>query len=1195
MTKFGRTWWGRLWLNAFKGIDNSNRLPRGRAYVNDSHVENVSVRRNVVNAQVKGRKPSPYRVRVTLRPFSKSQRSRIRRAVTRNPVVLGQLFNGRLPVELYSMTIKHEIELLPKDWNSLRGRCSCPDRAAPCKHLAAVIYFLSLEIDKNPFMIFRLRGMDLAFEVKRHVNMLSQKREEDEPPETKTPEIVESPTKRERISPYELLEIDLSRVPNLGTQIFRLLQSEPLFYSGDFHTVLKEQYERVSDRINRLTSQEMGSVIRVRDYQGTTLQLDKHGDFEGLLDRNGKVLHPIAHTWIAELFQLRYLGWQSGDRQDTYGIYWYVLFRFALKILQQQALVPYLSIKPRSPAQIGWRPAELDQSVTAILEKLRAACPDQLIRVSPDTDNGASEEGTALSAEDQVSTALELIFAYFIELAFHFAPEAEHSDRVLNWFFTREGSRTKPFKNGADRHVVERWLNCLTLRDRKHTIFVEVAAIENGGATRLKHKKKHAMVEGVRTDTSLKMTVEVQQDSERWSLSEFHKQARSIEGSVLIWRDLTFIASYFPDLSRLLNDAITDTEESLEYSLYDFTPILLETLPVLRLLGVQLVLPPSIEMLVRPKVSVRVSSSSSALSSYMQLEDLVSFEWDVAVGETQLSREDFLKLAGKVTGLVQVNDEFVLIEEEQVDRVVEQLDELPDSMSSSEILKAGLTGAFNDAEVKLDQSFRELLSSIMGAESPPLPKGLNATLRDYQKVGYEWLVKNAKLGFGSLLADDMGLGKTLQVIALLLHQKASGAFEQSKALIVVPTSLITNWRKEIERFAPSLTVSTFHGSNRDYSTLKGDVVLTSYGVVRTDAEELEQKSINTVVIDEAQNIKNPTTQQTKSVKRIMAPIRVALTGTPVENRLLDYWSIFDFAMKDFLGSRKEFATEYAKPIELDRDQETLDKFRRITAPFILRRIKTDTSIISDLPEKIESDRYCSLTPEQVLLYKQMVDSAMSKLETTEDTRERRANVLTLIIKLKQICNSPSHFLKRDYSSVEESGKLMLFTEILKEALEVNEKVIVFTQFAEMGQQLVECVKQECDFEPNFLHGSVSRKGRDEMIESFQQDSKSRAMVLSLKAGGLGFNLTAASQVIHYDLWWNPAVEAQATDRAFRIGQTQNVLVHRLITENTFEERINDMIEGKKDLADRIVVGGNLSITDLSTEEIREIVSLRTQP
>ena len=492
----------------------------------------------------------------------------------------------------------------------------------------------------------------------------------------------------------------------------------------------------------------------------------------------------------------------------------------------------------------------------------------------------------------------------------------------------------------------------------------------------------------------------------------------------------------------------------------------------------------------------------------------------------------------------------------------------------------------------MDDSFNELLSSIMQIDPVEIPQELCGTLRAYQRVGFQWLVKNATFGFGTLLADDMGLGKTIQVICFLLHQKAKGELKDSGALVVAPTSVLTNWRKEIERFAPSLNVNVYHGTAREATQLQSDVILTSYGVIRSDVDELKKNPFPTLVIDEAQNIKNPDAQQTKAIKQISAAFKIALSGTPVENRLLDYWSIFDFAMPRYLGSRNKFTNSFARPIELDRSQETLESFRKITAPFILRRVKSDKSIISDLPDKIESNRFCSLTTEQAALYQKTVDDTMHKIDEAESKIKRNASVLNLMLRLKQICNSPSHFLKRDYTSTEESGKLSLFVDILGEALDADEKVLIFTQFAKMGEQLVTCVEAEFEFEPAFLHGGVSRKLRDKMIESFQNDSKSRAMVLSLKAGGTGVNLTAANQVIHYDLWWNPAVENQATDRAFRIGQTKNVLVHRLITENTFEERINEMIVEKKALAEMTVADGEISITEMSTEEIREIVELR---
>jgi SNF2 family DNA or RNA helicase len=445
---------------------------------------------------------------------------------------------------------------------------------------------------------------------------------------------------------------------------------------------------------------------------------------------------------------------------------------------------------------------------------------------------------------------------------------------------------------------------------------------------------------------------------------------------------------------------------------------------------------------------------------------------------------------------------------------------------------------------------------------------------------------------GSLIADDMGLGKTLQVITALLKMKQEGAFKKIKGLIVVPTTLLTNWSKEIAKFAPELRLHLYHGPGRSLTQLnEADILLTTYGVIRSEEESLSKQRWSVMVIDEAQNIKNPNTAQTKAVKKMKSGIKIAMSGTPVENRMAEYWSIFDFANKGYLGSLKKFVSDYAIPIEIDRDQHALDKFKRVTEPFILRRVKTDKKIIQDLPDKIEIDQACTLTNEQAALYQSVVDQALRGIEGQKDGFKRSGLIFKMMTALKQICNHPTHYLKKGGAQPEASGKTLLLLDLIRQILENGEKTLLFTQYEEMGTLLQTMFQEQMQLEVPFLHGGVSRKNRDEMVEDFQNNRSTRILILSLKAGGTGLNLTAANNVIHYDLWWNPAVEAQATDRAFRIGQTKNVLVHRFITQNSFEEKINKLIQNKRELANLTVTDGETWLGDLSNKDLRELVKL----
>ena len=475
-----------------------------------------------------------------------------------------------------------------------------------------------------------------------------------------------------------------------------------------------------------------------------------------------------------------------------------------------------------------------------------------------------------------------------------------------------------------------------------------------------------------------------------------------------------------------------------------------------------------------------------------------------------------------------------------------------------------------------------------------VPEGLHGTLRPYQERGFQWLAAMRDLGFGACLADDMGLGKTIQVITCMLDQPSAGP-----RLIVCPTSLLGNWQRELERFAPEMNLYIHHGSRRPrgeeflQEARSHDIVLTTYHLAGRDGEDLREVHWASIVLDEAQYIKNYRTKQAQSVMKLNAPHRIAMTGTPVENRLSELWSIFQFLNPGYLGTSSSFRQMYnASGVEMESRLQTL---RKLVAPFMLRRLKSDPDIRRDLPDKIELKSYCYMTVEQAGLYQSVVSEMLGRMGSSGGIT-RKGIVLSSLTKLKQICDHP-HLVasngKPDTSKQERSGKMARLIELLDMIRDSGESALVFTQYVEMGELLTARLSKHYGQEPFFLHGGVSKVLRDEMIDAFQNDQGPPLFVLSLKAGGVGLNLTRANHVIHYDRWWNPAVENQATDRVFRIGQCRNVQVHKLICQGTLEERIDELIESKKTLAEQVIGTGEQWLTEMSDEELKQLVSLQS--
>ena len=613
----------------------------------------------------------------------------------------------------------------------------------------------------------------------------------------------------------------------------------------------------------------------------------------------------------------------------------------------------------------------------------------------------------------------------------------------------------------------------------------------------------------------------------------------------------------------------------------------------------------------RPQLGLRARASTSSPTAVtpgaVGMDQILSFSWEAALGDRRLTKADLAALtraAEAKQSLVRVRGQWVEIDPDRISELLATIGTTGEA-TASELLRAGLgldrLGLDDGLEVTgVDATGVDWLSSLLdgalhaNVEPIATPADFDGELRPYQERGVGWLAFLGRLGLGACLADDMGLGKTAQLIATVLAEPAGGP-----TLVVCPVSVLGNWERELARFAPQLRVLAHHGIDRHRThraafakrAVRYDVVLTTYSLLARDLEHLTTVDWGRLVFDEAQQIKNPGTAQTKAARQLRAHRRVALTGTPVENRLGELWSIMHVLNPGLLGSARSFRDRFALPIEADRDADATELLRRITQPFVLRRLKTDRTIITDLPDKIETIDRCPLTREQATLYRAVVDDLLDNAEQAEGI-SRRGKVLAGLLRLKQVCNHPAHFLADGSRLGGRSGKLTRTEELLEEILTEGDKVLCFTQFTAWGELLRPYLERHFGVESLWLHGGIRRKARDEIVQRFNQPDGPQLFLVSLKAGGTGLNLTAASHVIHLDRWWNPAVEDQATDRAYRIGQHRNVQVHKLVTAGTIEERIDEMITAKRELAERVVGTGEDWLTELSTADLRQLVALR---
>ncbi|MHA6533108.1 DEAD/DEAH box helicase [Paenibacillus sp. BAC0078] len=664
----------------------------------------------------------------------------------------------------------------------------------------------------------------------------------------------------------------------------------------------------------------------------------------------------------------------------------------------------------------------------------------------------------------------------------------------------------------------------------------------------------------------------------------------------------------------------------------------------------------------KPRLRAKISSGEGARGrSLFGLDALVDFDWRISIGDADLSEAEFAELVARGERLVKFRGQWIPLDPAllaQIQRAMEGMDK-SQGLSFQDVLQLHLLGSGGDdaaeeaaaeqaeehaARVRLEVELNAHLVTLIGQlgqrdrwPQPAVPAGLHAELRSYQQEGFAWLAFLRRFGLGAVLADDMGLGKTVQLIAYLLHLKeqqaaaeanpAAGTLRQTDppgwpSLIICPTSVLGNWQKELQRFAPSLKVMLHYGSKRlDAGYFYGaasqaDVVLTSYATAALDQDLLKQFTWAAICLDEAQNIKNAGTKQSSAVRSFPALHRIALTGTPIENRLSELWSIYDFITPGYLGSAKAFQDRFANAIEKERDAKRTADLQRMVKPFMLRRKKKDPAIQLDLPDKNESKTYVHLTAEQAALYDQNVNSLMERMQKLEGI-ERKGAILAALTSLKQLCDHPVLLTKDALPEpdakgqidtaalIERSAKLERLLAMVRELREENERCLIFTQYVGMGRMLQTVLSQELQEPVLYLNGSTPKSARDRMIEQFQTpplpegeapaaSDQPNVFILSLKAGGVGLNLTAANHVFHFDRWWNPAVENQATDRAYRMGQTRDVQVHKFISLGTLEEKIDEMLESKQQLSDDVISSSEGWITELSTDALKDLFTLRRE-
>lgn len=1309
--EYGTTWWGKQWLLALEGIDFQNRIPRGKSYANTGKVYSVSFdeNRGLIKARVRGHYDPFYSVKITLPRVAAKQEQAFIKELAKSPLILAKLSSRELDPQVLDAAKKAGIEVFPSKWSDLKLSCSCPDFAVPCKHIAAVIYKVSQEIDANPFVLFNLKGIDIFDGLKRYGIRMEQTQVSEMP---KWSDLL---TSSESLPPLPLESLNKTSYVNFEDildSVMGLFTPTPAGYTEGslkelMHKVLLKARSQVQKQLADKTDRDLPQLKSPHLFTVSAWGRITPGDFVWkIYPAVGKPYTQCGvdteeKGFLCDMFSGTIGSDVLADAPEEIEAL-FQIWMIACKLVSSGSVMPQIFEPIDDFFAIRWIPAVISDEVNAVVKKVGQAMLS--LKEGSYVIDRAPEN---LSAAALGQIVLSMFLGSFIAKAYSKVKDLDDDNPDRAALFLGKVIDTEEYLNGeAIKMRLEAWLSPLYLENLTLSPVIVLSDLSHGQLQDYVDEKRginatagdedlEAVVNALRPSeedepeeaeaeetgkkkrgrqkTGVQKSIPPLPGDEPGPEPENKEPADPAEEAAVLTYDESIDTYVDPEGTDTIYDGrgrthampelepvsaqkdpfsneagvgilmgfkeqtkegmriipLKDVIDSEDYAaqrfeclrtvsrlsqvcpplggllenhggegviaLDDLYHVVSSAIPALKLLGVELIIPKALKRIMYPKVSMSISTLQRFEgSSFSMLEELLKFDWTLAIGGHAITEEEFEFLSRRAGQMVRFKNEFVMVDEKEVAGIAKRLASFkPGEIKPRRLFAAALTGKFGEDNVLLSKELKEALDRLLSEEAAAVPKTLNASLRPYQERGYSWLVRNLKISFGSIIADDMGLGKTLQVIAALEKMREDKVLEDKEALVVVPTSLLVNWQREISKFAPRLTYKAYYGQARSLEK-KTHITLTTYGILRSQLKTFKTREWAVMVIDEAQAIKSPTSQIFKAVRSIKAGNFIAMSGTPVENRLLEYWAIMDFANPGLLGTKDTFNREFAVPIESRHDPEVIERFRSVTGPFIMRRLKSDKSVISDLKDKLTTDRYCFLTAEQTALYNEVTQRALQSMQDA-GRGARNAMVLSLIRSLKEICNCPEQYDDNTpFAGPGFSGKASMLFSILDDLFAARRKAIIFTQFIKTGELLTQWIKERYDVDADFLHGGVSLKARSRMVDRFQTDRKKKVLVLSLKAAGTGLNLTAASAVIHFDLWWNPAAENQATDRAYRIGQKEQVEVFRLICANTFEEKINEIINSKQELAELTVGSGEQWIGDLSARQLEGIFAISSQ-
>ena len=926
-----KTWWGEKWLYHVEFFYDDNFLRDGRRILKNNNIKKFEIIDSTVYAKI--RTGGYYRkycdLHFTLNKFNDYEIQNILGIIKDNPLFLSDLLNNELSYEFYEKLLERNIDIFPSYFRYLDGECSCYEWGSLCSHELAVLQFLALEIDKDPLLLFKIQGCDLLklLGIDEDLNRIKIGEEVFNVDDSRIDDITAN-------------FVDFSKIPDLYDEIFFLFNEESIFFKKNFKNILSKIYKALPNSlikdVDKYTRQDSGKYYNSYDeIEDNSVFSGDEEDYDQWFEEIFLNKWKLPNQWgqfklhINKKYEISYLkngNWsyirrlispeeifsfftelsQSSITKFNPDIQFFnLIYHFSLELIKKHAFVPELSMSG-GMFYIRWVPAIFNRNISEIIDALAIDCPDNLVKF----------KNKRISKKSQVISVVNIFIKGYLSIYFRkFSPKYLKNDideDIFKLFFF-DGIKVK--NNQSNAKSINQWISKFNFNSDYRDLYFVIEEVED----------------------SFKLDIKV--NDELNSIKDIIDNTDDINLKITLLKDLYIINELLPEYVDLLMK-----NEEFILDIDDFSDFFTDTLPLFELIGINIILPKSLNKQLKPYITLNLYSNPKT-ESFISFKDITEFDWKVQVGDDAYDLEEFKQITKDSKGLVKFTNNYVLLNKNEVNSLIKTMSKLPAKLTEQDLMHSMLAGEFRQAKVNMDNKLNDLISDMLKFEPVDIPESLNANLRNYQETGFSWLVQNVKTGFGSILADDMGLGKTLEVLTAIQYFKDQNMIKKAKILIVAPTGLLTNWQKEIEKFTPNLTSFIYHGTTREFPKEEYDIYLTSYGIIRREYELFNKKKWFLIVVDEAQNIKNPQAKQTRAIKSIKSTHKIAMTGTPVENRLSDYWSIFDFINKGYLTNLARFRKNYILPIEKEQNLHILDNFKKITSPFILRRVKSDKNII----------------------------------------------------------------------------------------------------------------------------------------------------------------------------------------------------------------------------------------------------------